>query len=113
MRSSISSLSKNQDFKALLQGKKRSNKYLTIFFKKLSGKNNKKLNISFVTKKKIGNAVKRNRIKRRLRSIMDEALKKNNLNLGYCYLMIAKDAASKTEYSEFKQVIFKDLEKIK
>ena len=44
---------------------------------------------------------------------MDEALKKNNLNLGYCYLMIAKDAASKTEYSEFKQVIFKDLEKIK
>ena len=113
MRSSISSLSKNQDFKALLQGKKRSNKYLTIFFKKLSGKNNKKLNISFVTKKKIGNAVKRNRIKRRLRSIMDEALKKNNLNLGYCYLMIAKDAASKTEYSEFKQAIFKDLEKIK
>ena len=113
MRSNISSLSKNQDFKALLQGKKRSNKYLTIFFKKLSGKNNKKLNISFVTKKKIGNAVKRNRIKRRLRSIMDEALKKNNLNLGYCYLMIAKDAASKTEYSEFKQVIFKDLEKIK
>ena len=66
-----------------------------------------------MTKKKIGNAVKRNRIKRRLRSIMDEALKKNNLNLGYCYLMIAKDAASKTEYSEFKQVIFKDLEKIK
>ena len=113
MRSNISSLSKNQDFKALLQGKKRSNKYLTIFFKKLSGKNNKKLNISFVTKKKIGNAVKRNRIKRRLRSIMDEALKKNNLNLGYCYLMIAKDAASKTEYSEFKQVIFKYLEKIK
>ena len=53
MRSSISSLSKNQDFKALLQGKKRSNKYLTIFFKKLSGKNNKKLNISFVTKKKL------------------------------------------------------------
>ena len=113
MRSNISSLSKNEDFKSLLQGKKRSNKYLTIFFKKLSDKSSKKLNISFVTKKKIGNAVKRNRIKRRLRSIMDEALKKNNLNLGYCYLMIAKDAASKTEYSEFKQVIFKDLEKIK
>ena len=52
MRSAISSLSKNEDFKSLLQGKKKSNKYLTIFFKKLSGKNNKKINISFVTKKK-------------------------------------------------------------
>ena len=53
MRSAISSLSKNEDFKSLLQGKKKSNKYLTIFFKKLSGKNNKKINISFVTKKKL------------------------------------------------------------
>ena len=52
MRSNISSLSKNEDFKSLLQGKKRSNKYLTIFFKKLSDKSSKKLNISFVTKKK-------------------------------------------------------------
>ena len=53
MRSAISSLSKNEDFKSLLQVKKKSNKYLTIFFKKLSGKNNKKINISFVTKKKL------------------------------------------------------------
>ena len=33
MRSAISSLSKNEDFKSLLQGKKKSNKYLTIFLK--------------------------------------------------------------------------------
>ena len=46
------SLSKNEDFKSILNGKKISNKYLTIFFKKLSDKNYKKLNISFVTKKK-------------------------------------------------------------
>ena len=58
MKTKISSLSKNEDFKSLLTGKKITNKYLTIFFKKLSGKNNKKLNISFVTQKKqIGNAV--------------------------------------------------------
>ena len=48
----ISSLKKNEDFKSLLSGRKINNKYLTIFFKKLSNKNNKKLNISFVTKKK-------------------------------------------------------------
>ena len=46
------SLSKNQDFKSLLAGKKVSNKYLTIFFKNLSNKSNKYLNISFVTQKK-------------------------------------------------------------
>ncbi len=52
MRSAIVSLYKSGDFKSLLSGKKISNKYITIFFKKLSDKNNKKLNISFVTKKK-------------------------------------------------------------
>ena len=52
MKTKISSLSKNEDYKSLLTGKKITNKYLTIFFKKLSGKNNNKLNISFVTKKK-------------------------------------------------------------
>ena len=33
-------------------------------------------NISIVTKKKIGNAVKRNKIKRRLRNIANDAVKK-------------------------------------
>ena len=64
MKNKIVSLSKNEDFKLILSGKKISNKYLTIFFKKLSDKNNNSLNISFVTKKKIGNAVTRNKIKR-------------------------------------------------
>ena len=53
MRSKIVSLSKNEDFKSILNGEKISNKYSTIFFKKLSKKNNKKLNISFITKKKL------------------------------------------------------------
>ncbi len=52
MRSKISSLSKNKDFKSLLSGKKITNKYLTIFFKKLSDKDDQKLNLGIVTKKK-------------------------------------------------------------
>ena len=52
MKSKIASLSKNFEFKSILSGKKISNKYSTIFFKKLDGKNEKKLNISFVAKKK-------------------------------------------------------------
>ena len=53
MKVKISSLSKNDEFKSLINGKKINNKYLTIFFKKLSGKSNKYLNISFVAQKKL------------------------------------------------------------
>ena len=113
MRSKIVSLSKNEDFKSILVGKKVSNKYLTIFFKKLSDKDNKKLNISIVTKKKIGNAVKRNKIKRRIRNIMNDAIKKINLNLKYCYLLIAKISVLSDPYKKIKQTLFTDFEKIK
>ena len=113
MKSKITSLSKNDDFKSLLNGKKISNRYLTIFFKKLSDKNNNNLNISFVTKKRIGNAVKRNKIKRRLRSIMSEAIKKINLNLDYSYLLIAKYSVLENQYDNIKKTIFIDLKKIK
>jgi len=113
MKSKIISLSKNEDFKSILGGKKISNKYLTIFFKKLSDKDYKKLNISFVTKKKIGNAVKRNKIKRRLRNIMNDAAKKIDLNLKYCYLLIAKISVLNEPYENIKQTLFNDFEKIK
>lgn len=113
MKSKIVSLSKNEDFKSILDGKRLSNKYLTIFFRKLSDKNNKKLNISFVTKKKIGNAVSRNKIKRRLRNIMNDAIKKININLNYCYLLIARTSILNDPYENIKQTLFAEFEKIK
>ena len=113
MRGKISSLSKNEDFKFLLSGKKINNKYLTIFFKKLSNKNNKNLNISFVTQKKIGNAVKRNKIKRRLRNIMNDALKKINIKMEYSYLIISKRNVFDGEFSDIKETVIKDFKKIK
>ena len=64
MKSKILALSKNEEFKNLLKKEKISNKYVTIFYGYLENKNKKMLNISFVTKKKIGNAVRRNKIKR-------------------------------------------------
>ena len=81
MKSKILALSKNNEFKTLLKKKKISNKYVTIFFGHLENKKNNKLNISFVAKKKIGNAVKRNKIQRRLRKIMNEAVKKISIKL--------------------------------
>ncbi len=113
MRSKILALSKNEEFKNLLQQKKISNSYVTIFFGKLINKNNQRLNISFVAKKKLGNAVKRNKIKRRLRNIFNDAIKKISIKFDYSYLVIAKSTMLKNEYKNIKETLFQDLEKIK
>jgi len=113
MKSKILALSKNEEFKNLLKQKKISNKYVTIFFGDLTNKDNKKLNISFVTKKKIGNAVKRNKIKRRLRNIINEVVKKISIKLNYSYLVIAKPTMLNNEYKNIKETLFQDIEKIK
>ena len=42
MKSKIVCLSKNDEFKEILKGEKKSNKFFTIFFKKLSNKDKKK-----------------------------------------------------------------------
>ena len=112
MKSKIVSLSKNEEFKSILSGKKISNKYLTIFFKRLSGKNNKKLNISFVTKKKIGNAVSRNKIKRRLKNIINLAVKKISVKFEYSYLVIAKPTMLNNEFKMIKETLTKEFIKI-
>ena len=114
MKSKIVALSKNEDFKNLLKKKKISNKYITVFFGPLEGKNNKKLNISFVAKKKLTHgAVKRNKIKRRLRNIMNEAVKKMSINFNYSYLVIAKITMLNNEYAIIKDTLFQDIKKIK
>ena len=113
MKNKISSLSKSEDFKTLLKGKKISNRYLTIFFKNISSKSDKFLNVSFVAKKKIGNAVKRNKIKRRLRNIIHDATKSITMNLNYSYLFIAKKNVYDADYKMIKDTIFNDLIKVR
>ena len=102
MKSKIVALSKNQDFKNLLKERKISNKYLTIYFGKLSNKDNKKLNISFIAK-----------IKRRLRNVMNEAVKKISLNFNYSYLVIAKITMLNNKYTIIKDTLFADFKRIK
>ncbi len=113
MHIKLLSLSKNQDFKSLLTGKKISNKYTNIFFKNLSNKSNNYLNISFVTQKKLGNAVKRNKIKRRLRSIMSQIIKISKINFNYSYLLIAKKSIINAKFIDIKETIISDYKKIK
>ena len=73
------SLKKSKDFINILKKKRLNTKYFTIYFNKNSDnfeKNiNKFLNISFVMKKKIGNSVIRNKIKRKLKYAVQKTLK--------------------------------------
>ena len=108
----ISSLSKNEDFKKILSGKKINNNYSTIFFKKLSNKNNNGLNLSIITKKKLGRAVQRNKIKRRLKNIINYILKSIKINLKYSYLVIAKKNVLDSKYSDIKETMLVDFKKI-
>jgi len=112
MKSKIVALSKNEEFKSLLNKKKLSNRYVTIFFGVLTNKNNKNLNISFVAKKKIGNAVKRNKIKRRLRNIINDAVNEISVKFNYSYLVIAKPTMLNNEYANIKETLFQSLKKI-
>ena len=67
----------------------------------------------FVTKKKIGNAVKRNKIKRRLRNIINDAVKKISIKFSYSYLVIAKPTMLNNEYTNIKETLIQSLKKIK
>ncbi len=108
----ILSLSKNEDFKKILSGKKINNYYSTIFLKKLSNKNNNRLNLSIITKKKLGKAVQRNKIKRRLKNIINNILKSTKINLKYSYLIIAKKNVLDSKYSDIKEILLENFKKI-
>ena len=113
MKTKIVALKKNEDFKSLLKGKKISNKYFTIFFNKILNKDSNYLNVSFVTKKKIGNAVKRNKIRRRLKNMTNDAIKKISINFNYSYLVIARNKVLNDEYENIKKTLFANFEGIK
>ena len=113
MKTKIVALKKNEDFKSLLKGKKISNKYFTIFFNKILNKDSNNLNVSFVTKKKIGNAVKRNKIRRRLKNMTNDAIKKISINFNYSYLVIARNKVLSDEYENIKKTLFTNSERIK
>ena len=113
MKVRICSLSKNEDFRSILNGKKINNKYSTIFFKKIDNLDSKQLNISFVAKKKLGNAVIRNKIKRKLKNIMRDITNNINVNCRYSYLVIAKKIVFNHKFEDIRRELFLDFKKIK
>ena len=90
------SLNKNKEFLKILKKKRLNTKYFTIYFDRNSRnfeKNlNKYLNISFVIKKNVGNAITRNKIKRKLKSAVQKILKEKQLiDLNYTYVIFGKN----------------------
>jgi ribonuclease P protein component len=98
------SLNQNKEFLRILKKKRINTKYFTVYFDKNS-KNfksgfNKYLNISFVMKKKIGNAVTRNKIKRKLKyAIQKISKKKRIIDLNYTYVIFGKNNVYKDKFS--------------
>ena len=98
----FSSLKKSEDFIKILKKNKLNTKYFTIYFKKNSNNfenNNKRLNISFVMKKNIGNAVLRNKVKRKLKSAVQKIARENKLiDLNCTYIIFGKNNVYKDKF---------------
>ena len=106
------SLKRNKDFLKILKKKKLNTKYFTIYFDKNLINFNKYLNISFVIKKNVGNAVTRNRIKRKLKYAVQKISKKSKLiDLNYTYVIFGKNNVYKDKFanvlSEIKEMFKK------
>ena len=95
------SLNQNKEFLKVLKKKRINTKYFTVYFDKNSKNGfNKYLNISFVMKKNIGNAVTRNKIKRKLKYAVQKISKeKRIIDLNYTYVIFGKNNVYKDKFA--------------
>ena len=106
----LESLKKSNQFRKALKEKKVHTNFFSIFAAKNFFKPKFKSNllISFVMKKKIGNAVKRNKIRRKLKAIVQKLLKKKGaINKDYTYIVFGKSNA----YAQKQDVLLPLMEK--
>ena len=106
----LESLKKSSQFRKALKEKKIHTDYFSIFASKNFFKPKYKSNllISFVMKKKIGNAVKRNKIRRKLKANVQKLLKKRGaINRDYTYIVFGKSNA----YAQKQNVLLPLMEK--
>ena len=107
----LESLKKNDHFRLALKEKKIHSDFFSIFAAKnfISSNNKNLLHISFVMKKKIGNAVKRNKIRRKLKAIVHKLLKiKGAINSNYTYIVFGKSKA----YEKDHKILFPAMQKV-
>ena len=112
----LESLKKSYQFKKTLKEKKVHSDFFSIFAAKnfYKPKNKTNLLISFIMKKKIGNAVKRNKIRRKLKAIVQKLLKKRGaINKDYTYIVFGKSNAYMQKQNILMPLMEKSFYKIK
>ena len=112
----LESLKKSFQFKKTLKEKKVHSDYFSIFATKnfYKPKVKSSLLISFVMKKKIGNAVKRNKIRRKLKAIVQKLLKKRGaIDKDYTYIVFGKSNAYAQKHDLLLTIMEKCFGKIK
>ena len=112
----LESLKKNYQFKKALKQKKAHTEYFSVFAAKnfYRPKNKSNLLISFVMKKKIGIAVKRNRIKRKLKAIVHKLIKKRGaISRDYTYIVFGKSNAFTQKQDVLLPLMEKSFSKLK
>jgi len=112
----LESLKKSYQFKKTLKEKKIHSNFFSIFATKnfYKPKYRSALLISFVMKKKIGNAVKRNKIRRKLKAIVQKLLKKRGaINKDYTYIVFGKSNAYAQKQDTLLPLMEKSFSKLK
>ena len=108
------SLNRSKDFLKILKKKKLNTKYYTIYFDRNSNNLSKYLNISFVMKKKIGNAVTRNKIKRKLKYAIQKIARESKLiDPNYTYVIFGKNNVYKDKFASVLYEVNETFKKIK
>ena len=108
------SLNQSKDFLKILRKKKLNTKYFTVYFDRNLKNFNKYLNISFVMKKNLGNAVTRNKIKRKLKSaVLKISREKQLIDLNYTYVIFGKNNVYKDKFALVLNEVNETFKKIK
>lgn len=99
------SLKGNSKFKKILSAKKVNSDLFTIYYaNKETALETKKIHISFVSAKKLGNAVKRNKIRRRLKMAARKAITEiDSFNNKYKYAVFAKSKIYDVDFNKIVQ----------
>ena len=112
------SLNQSKEFLKILKKKRLNTKYFTLYFgknlKNFKNDFDKYLNISFVMKKKVGNAVTRNKIKRKLKyAVQKISEEKQLIDLNYTYIIFGKNNVYKDKFALVLNEVNETFKKIK
>ena len=110
------SLSGSNEFKEVLSGKKISSNLFTIFYKSKNSKDKKlSIQLSCVAAKKLGNAVRRNRMRRRLKMATRKAILEIGLKFEkkFKYAIFARPKIYNEEFQNIVNELSSKLRKLR